>query len=237
MGYTKKRIPLKKTIKSQKSKITFINKNKNEEENEKDSNEDDKKDKYYYLGCFDIENDSMYLSGEINEKKIKKLRSFIVNVNKKYMKLENELKEKKIFISNKNYIKLFIDSLGGYLSYAFLAIDILNTSKIPVHTIVSGETASAGTLISIVGKKRYMTEHSTMLIHELRGGIWGTKSEIYDEVKNIKLYDSKMISLYKKYTNMNTSEINNVFKHNISWDLKQCLKKGIVDKKYTGNFY
>ena len=64
-------------------------------------------------------------------------------------------------------IYLHVNSFGGGVFAAFHAVDVIKQSAIPVHTIVEGATASAGTLMSCVGVKRYIRPHATMLIHQV----------------------------------------------------------------------
>ena len=64
-------------------------------------------------------------------------------------------------------ITLYITSNGGYVYQVFSTIDTIRGMKIPVNTVCKGFVASAGTLLSLAGKKRLITESSYMLIHEI----------------------------------------------------------------------
>ena len=46
----------------------------------------------------------------------------------------------------------------------FYITDLIEKMETPVNTYVDGYAASAASLISVVGKKRYMTQNSLMLI-------------------------------------------------------------------------
>ena len=81
-------------------------------------------------------------------------------------------------------IYLHISSYGGLLFDAFTAIDVIQSCKVPVYTIIDGPTASAGTIISVVGSKRFMRPNAYMLIHQLSSGSWGKMSELEDEHQN-----------------------------------------------------
>jgi ATP-dependent protease ClpP protease subunit len=84
----------------------------------------------------------------------------------------------------KQPIYLHITTDGGVIYSAFSIIDCIKSLSVSVYTIVDGFVASAGTLISLSGEKRYMCENAYMLIHELRGGVWGKMSEIDEEYTN-----------------------------------------------------
>ena len=68
-----------------------------------------------------------------------------------------------------------------------------------------------------------------MLIHQVRGGIWGKMAEFEEEILNMKMYSDKLISIYKKYTNIEEEKLKKILKKDILWDSKKCLKYGLVD--------
>ena len=127
-------------------------------------------------------------------------------------------------------IKLYITSNGGYVYQVFGAIDTIQSMEIPVHTICKGMVASAGTLLSLSGKKRYITPNSYMLIHELRGGAWGKYQQLKDSFENsTKLMDHIKL-MYLNKTNILADELEENLKKDIAWDAQTCLEKGLVDE-------
>ena len=120
-------------------------------------------------------------------------------------------------------IYLHINSSGGCIFSAFNAIDYIEASRVPVYTIIEGATASAGTLISICGKRRYIRPNAHMLIHQLSSECWGKMSEIQDEF--IK-------SHYKKHTSIPEKELRKLLKHDLWLHSDMCIDYGLVDKKW-----
>ena len=102
--------------------------------------------------------------------------------------------------------------------------------KVPVHTICKGFVASAGTLLSLAGNKRYITENSFMLIHELRSGTWGKFTHMVESVENSKQLMEHIKSYYLKYTKMTAEELDEQLKKDITWNAEMCLEKGLVHK-------
>lgn len=127
-------------------------------------------------------------------------------------------------------IKLFITSNGGLVHQVFMAIDTITSMKIPVHTICKGMVASAGTLLSLAGKKRFMTEHSYMLIHQVRSGMWGKFAEMKDDYENTKNLMDDIINYYIKKTKMTIEELESQLKQDVSWNAITCLQKGLIDE-------
>mgnify|MGYP003329943299 FL=1 len=52
-------------------------------------------------------------------------------------------------------IYLHLTTDGGLIYSAFSVIDCIKSLSVPVHTIIDGFVASAGTLISLAGEKRH----------------------------------------------------------------------------------
>ena len=144
-------------------------------------------------------------------------RDSAVELNKKV----GELQSKSFSLANNldiepPYVHLFINSGGGSITSGISSMDTILRCKVPVHTYVDGFCASAGTFISVVGSKRYMSKNSYMLIHQLSSQLWGK----YSEIKNV----------YRDYTKVPTEKLDEILKHDLMWDAKTCLKYGMIDE-------
>lgn len=132
-------------------------------------------------------------------------------------------------------IKLHINSPGGHIHPAFAFIDFmtqlrLRNSKIVFHTIIEGGSASAATLISVTGDRRFITEYGYMLIHQLAGANWGKYSELKDDMKNSTDLMNRIKQIYVKHSKLNDKELNKLLKHDLYWDANKCLAVGLVDE-------
>lgn len=130
-------------------------------------------------------------------------------------------------------IYLHIYSSGGCVYSAFVAIDVINSCRVPVYSIIEGATASAGTLISIVCKKRYIRPTSYMLIHQLSSACWGKMSEIVDEFKNITDMSNKITSIYSEYSNMTPKKLKQLLDHDLWLDSAQAISLGLADELFV----
>lgn len=131
-------------------------------------------------------------------------------------------------------IFLHINSKGGSVFDAFNAIDVIQSCRMPIHTIIEGATASAGTLISVVGEKRYMTKNAFMLIHQLSSVCWGKMSEIEDEFENLQELTEKIKDIYSENTKIPKKELNKLLQHDLWLNSSKSLKYGLVDELWTG---
>lgn len=118
----------------------------------------------------------IYFKTDVSSESIEKLATEIDHLNHKIANTKTIYGE---FIPTP--IHLHITTNGGDLMAGFFGYDKIKSSKIPINTIIEGCVASAGSLLSIAGTKRYMTPNSHVLIHQLRTGIIGTYEELVDE--------------------------------------------------------
>jgi len=132
-------------------------------------------------------------------------------------------------------ISLFLTTYGGSIYAAMKVVDIMNTLKVDVHTIVSGYVASAGTLLSMAGKKRYISKHAFMLIHELRSGFWGKYSDARDHIENIDQLMTLIVEYYKKHSKITEEDLKSTMSRDKNWGIDECIKRGIVDEEYTSS--
>ena len=129
-------------------------------------------------------------------------------------------------------LKIFINSNGGEIFAAIPIIDAIINSPIPIYTYIEGMSASAASLISMVGHKRFITKNSFMLIHELRGGVEGTYSNILDEKENC---DKIMTVIKRTYLNKTNNKLDNDFldkilKRDLILTSEECLNYGLIDE-------
>lgn len=174
----------------------------------------------------------IYFYAGVSKNSVYELNNYIVKINNDFKDLQRKHSNIKMI---PDPIYLHINSYGGSVFSAFAAVDFITQSKIPVYTIIEGATASAGTIMSIVGKKRYIRPNASMLIHQLSSWFGGKMTEIEDEYKNLKQMMETIKSLYTKYTKIDGDELNDFLKHDLWWKPDKCLKHGLVDDLWDPN--
>jgi ATP-dependent protease ClpP protease subunit len=131
-------------------------------------------------------------------------------------------------------IYLHINSYGGCVHSAFAAIDAIAGCRVPVHSIVEGSTASAGTLISISCNKRYIRTNAYMLIHQLSSTCWGKMSEIDDEYKNLTELMERVKQLYEDRATLSSKKLSKLLKHDLWLDSTVAIVNGLADEIWNG---
>ena len=128
-------------------------------------------------------------------------------------------------------IELHIHSGGGDLFAGLAAVDVIQSLKSPIHTYVEGSAASAATLMSLAGDKRFMYKNSFMLIHQISSlMVHGTHEQFKDEFENQQKLMDKIRQLYINRSNMTAEMVDEILVRDLWLDSEKCLEYGLVDK-------
>jgi ATP-dependent Clp endopeptidase proteolytic subunit ClpP len=127
-------------------------------------------------------------------------------------------------------IVIYIQSPGGELESAFSAIDTMLSCKSPIYTVIDGMAASAATLMSVVGTKRFITPNSYALIHQLSSGFWGQYEKMKEELSNCSMFMERIKTIYLDHTKIEEEDLVEILKKDLYFDAKKCLELGIVDE-------
>ena len=128
-------------------------------------------------------------------------------------------------------IHLHIQSIGGSLIPTFNVVDTIERIPSPVYTYVDGFAASAASLISVVGKKRYMGKHSLILLHQLSAKNEGTYNNMVDEMLNLNKMMEFLKDIYLEHSKLNRDKLIDILSHDNRWmDAQLSLKYGLVDE-------
>ena len=177
-------------------------------------------------------NNSIFLYESINEQSILKVRKKIDKKVVDYRKFIVENSFDMLSTEASLHIKLHISSYGGGVSDAFNLHDYIKRCPIPVYTYVEGIAASAATIISIAGKKRYMSSNSLIMIHQLSSWFGGKYEEFNDEKTNLDLFMNMIKKVYIENTKLKTTKLNSLLKRDIYLPSDKCLEYGFVDEVF-----
>lgn len=127
-------------------------------------------------------------------------------------------------------INLYINSPGGSVDAALAIYDTIQYISAPVHTTVMGMAASAATIISMSGIKRYILPNARMMIHQPLGGARGQYADIKIHFTQMaKIYD-KIVSLYIKHTKEKDIEkIKSYLDRDTYLSAEEALSIGLID--------
>ena len=171
-----------------------------------------------------VHENKIYFYANVNRESVVELNKKVGEIESKSLTLANNLD------ISPPVIKILINSGGGSITAGISSMDTILRCKVPVETYVDGFCASAATFISVVGKKRFMSRNSYMLIHQLSSSLWGKYSEIEDEKKNLDLMMETIKNVYKEYTKVPMKKLDEILKHDLLWDANTCLKYRLIDE-------
>ena len=150
-----------------------------------------------------------------------------------------KLKNTADYIGSLEYppIYLFIHCEGGDYFAGLSAMDHIKNLNYPIYTVIDGLVASAGTFISLAGKKRYMMSSSWVLIHQIKSwfGEMCSYEELKDEMENNTNMMKSLHKMYTENTKIPKKRLDTFFKHDLFISSSEALKLGIIDGIYSEN--
>lgn len=176
------------------------------------------------LGILQETFNELYFYGPVNQRSCFELKRQIKDMDIKLKTLSTQYKIKS------PPIHLHIQSQGGSLYHTIYIIDLIRSLDTDVYTYVDGFAASAATLISVVGKKRFMTKNSLMLVHQLSGSDSGTYNELQDQMNNMHILMKMIVNIYLEETKIPHETLIELLKKDLWLDSQTCLKYGLVDE-------
>ena len=134
--------------------------------------------------------------------------------------------------SDKDGIKMYINSPGGDADAGFAIYDMMRFVKPKIKTICAGVTASAAVIILIGTEKenRFSLPNARILIHQPSTGVHGTASDIQIEASEILKCREKINTLIAKETNRELIKVENDTKRNYWMSAEEAVTYGLLRK-------
>ena len=171
-----------------------------------------------------VEN-KLFFYGEINEQSCLELNRVLYELDGKLQGMKG------VLVDDYNpIIHLHLNTPGGEIYAAFSTVDTILNLKSTVYTYADGLVASAGTLISSVGKRRYVGRHAHMLIHQLSSELYGTFAELQAGMDSTVTLMRILKDFYKKHTKVPMKRLDELMSKDIYLTADECLAYGIVDE-------
>jgi ATP-dependent Clp protease protease subunit len=131
-------------------------------------------------------------------------------------------------------ITLFISSYGGNLDATYRWVDYVNllkkSGKIQaLVTVLTGFSASAGTIMAQQGDVRLMTSNAYAMIHELSSGYSGPFSKLKSETKFCEQLEKQIVKLFVEKTGLSEKEIEDFLLRDTWFSAEEYLENGFID--------
>lgn len=129
-------------------------------------------------------------------------------------------------------IKIYIDSYGGAVYQCFGLLSIMENSKTPIHTIVTGAAMSCGFMMAIHGHRRFAMRNATLMYHQISSMAWGKLKEMEEDLEETQRLQKIIVEMTVKRTKISLETLETNFKMKQDWfmDAKTALANGVVDE-------
>lgn len=174
---------------------------------------------------------TIYLCDDINSSSVSTVVNFLVENS-----TIDDIEESK----QKNYCRkpfhLFVQSYGGAIDDMWALIDTINSIKTPVYTYCFGYAFSAGFIVFISGKKRFMGEHSKIMCHQMSCGTFGELKIMEEDIDRFKEIQKTIEKYILSKTDMTQEMLDKIKaqKMNVYFNYKTAKSLNMVDDLYKG---
>ncbi len=106
-------------------------------------------------------------------------------------------------------IAMYINSPGGVVTSGLSIYDTMQYIRPKVSTLVIGQAASMGSILSVGGEKgmRYSLPNSRIMVHQPSGGFQGQATDIMIHAKETQKIKDKLIDIYVTHTGHSAKQI------------------------------
>lgn len=133
---------------------------------------------------------------------------------------------------NPSPIKIYIDSYGGYVYQCFGLLSVMDNSKTPIHTIVTGAAMSCGFMMAIHGHKRFAMRNATLMYHQVSSSAWGKLKEMEEDLAETQRLQKRIMEMTVKRTKISLAKLEENFRTKFDWfmDADTALMNGVIDE-------
>lgn len=136
-------------------------------------------------------------------------------------------------VEDRQPIRIYINSSGGYVASCFQIVDAITLSTTPVYTINIASAYSAAGIVLIAGHKRFAYPHATFLWHAGSMEIGGDVGKLKNFMKFQDQQDEKCNEFIASKTNIQLCELEAKLHEDWWMDVDEMKAKGIIDEITT----
>ncbi len=132
-------------------------------------------------------------------------------------------------------ITLYINSPGGSVSAGMAIYDTMQFVRADVSTYCIGLGASIAAVLLTAGTKgkRYALPHSTMLLHQVMGGVQGQASDVDIHAREILRIKELLNQILVKHTGQDLKTIERDTDRDFYLTADEAVKYGLIDQVIT----
>ena len=183
---------------------------------EDDKNDEQKDDAGPKAGELFFKSRTVLITGEINDKLAAKVTTQLIALAE----------------DSDDPINVFISSPGGHVESGDMVHDMIKFIKPVVRCIGSGWVASAGALIFVGAQKknRFCLPNTRFLLHEPRGGVGGSVSDIQIQADQIRIMRERFHRIFADATGQKPEKIAKDTERDFWLNTEEALEYGLLGK-------
>lgn len=173
----------------------------------------------------------LFFTKQVDQTSIGELTQRVIEINQ-----DDEHLKKVYSIYGLDYkpepINIYIDSYGGAVYQCFGLLSVIERSKTPIHTIVTGCAMSCGFLLLISGHKRFAHKMSTPLYHQVSTGFWGKVQDMEEKLEETKRLQKQIEDYTTDKTKISKKKLKEILENKKDWYMssEEALELGVVDE-------
>ena len=129
-------------------------------------------------------------------------------------------------------ISMYINSPGGVVTSGLSIYDTMQYIKPKVSTLVVGQAASMGSILSVGGEKgmRFSLPNSRIMVHQPSGGYQGQATDIMIHAQETQKIKDKLIEIYVKHTGQDTETVHTALERDNFMSPEEAKDWGHIDE-------
>jgi ATP-dependent Clp protease protease subunit len=129
-------------------------------------------------------------------------------------------------------ISMYINSPGGVVTSGLSIYDTMQYIKPKVSTLVVGQAASMGSVLSVGGEKgmRFSLPNSRIMVHQPSGGYQGQATDIMIHARETQKIKDKLIGIYVKHTGRDADQVLNDLERDNFMSPEEAKDWGHIDE-------
>jgi len=132
----------------------------------------------------------------------------------------------------KKEISMYINSPGGVVTSGLSIYDTMQYIKPKVSTVVIGQAASMGSLLSVAGEPgmRFALPNARIMVHQPSGGYQGQATDIMIHAAETQKIKDQLNKIYVKHTGQTLKAVEKALERDNFMSAEEALAWGHLDK-------
>ncbi len=132
----------------------------------------------------------------------------------------------------KKEISMYINSPGGVVTAGLSIYDTMQYIRPKISTLVVGQAASMGSILSVAGTKgmRFALPNSRIMVHQPSGGYQGQATDIMIHAAETQKVKDQLNQIYVKHTGQTLKVVEKALERDNFMSAKEALDWGHIDE-------